>query len=282
MRVYARSFCGIFNLGGTTMKFISYPAIIICLLFGASLAAAQNQDPATGEILQDASLADRAPGFHAEVEPTSPNAIAPLTEYEFSFVVANTSNDSYYQRWIGIVDLFLPSLNYVVDTSRVSEPDGLHDGVWEFAYSQSFGRQQLTWRNLGMWRIFYGDIREGEQLEFSFVAMTDDVPSGVFNWRATADSGEIDTGYFVIGEGDDDADDDDDDDDTHPLNDDADDDTASPDDDTEYAGNDDAGTDDDSWNHDDDQFGQLDDDDDNEDSDSGDEDITGASSGCGC
>ena len=238
-------------------------ALLFCLiLWLPSYTRAEDEDIPDEDIEAD----DRI-GFSSEAEAVSPGAIAPLTQYEFSFVVHNTSSNSYVQRWIGTVDLFMPSMGYVVDLDNVSEPDGLHFGTWQFAYYEAYGRQHLTWRNLGMWRTFFGDIREGEHLEFSFIATTDEGPTDGFQWKTIADSGEMAIGWFFVGIADDDVDDDVDDDDT-----------SAPDDDT--------GDDDDGWSDDDDDdFGQLNDDnndDDDEESETDDTDLTGSESSCGC
>ena len=195
----------------------------------------------------DADSFDGAVGFEA------PFALEPATEFEFGFVVENTSssvNDDL--NWICAVDMFLPSPNYILPLDGVSDPDSLHGGGWAHDIDfDSNNRIMIMWMHAGLQASTASgcDIREGESIEFAFKAVTDENATDGFDWRLFAAGGASRMGTSYIGGGDDDDD----------VNDDADDDAAS---------NDDA---------DDDEWPSVDDD-----SDSGDESDDSSGASCGC
>jgi hypothetical protein len=218
---------------GISIRILSVFVVIIAL---APTAFAQDDD---------ADSFDGAVGFEA------PFALEPATEFEFGFVVHNSSssvNDDL--NWICAVDMFLPSADYILPLDGVSDPDSLHGGGWAHDIDfDSNNRIVIMWMHAGLQASTASgcDIRESESIEFAFKAVTDENATDGFDWRLFAAGGASRMGTAYIGGGDDD------------VNDDADDDTAS---------NDDA---------DDDEWPSVDDD-----SDSGDESDDSSGASCGC
>ncbi len=186
---------------------------------------------------------DDADSFDGTVGFEAPSALEPATEFEFGFVVHNSSSSVDDDlNWICAVDLFLPSPNYILPLDGISDPDSLHGGGW--AHDIDFdddNRIMIMWMHAGLRASTASgcDIREGESLEFAFKAVTDENATDGFDWRLFAAGGASRMGTSYIGSGDDDDDDvnDDVDDDT-ALNDDTDDDDEWPtaDDDSSVSG----------------------------------------------
>ncbi|MCL4233013.1 MAG: hypothetical protein KJ042_00680 [Deltaproteobacteria bacterium] len=182
---------------------------------------------------------DTGGDFSATLDFTNPVLLTGAQIYDFEFIVANTTTPGPIQRWINSVDLYMPSEAYVIDAAHT--PDALHWGTWAYELLPGdLGDVGIRWAfTSGGSSAAYGDIREGESLEFAFRATTDAEASDGFDYRIAADSGEYVSGTACVVEGcdetDDDADDDADDD-LHPgdddiADDDADDDAADDDDD---------------------------------------------------
>ncbi len=176
---------------------------------------------------------DDADSFSGTVTADSPEALEPSTEFDFSFMVENTSssNDD-AANWICEVDMFLPSHSYVLPLDGVSDPDSLHNGEWIHDIDfDANNRIVIMWMHSGLNLSSTAecDLHEDDALEFSFRAITDENATDGFGWRLYASGGASLMGTAYIGE---EADDDNDD------NDDA-------DDDDETDGDDD--TDDNEW-----------------------------------
>ena len=193
---------------------------------------------------------DAGDDFSATLDFNNPVLLTGARLYDFEFIVANTTTPGPIQRWINGVDLYMPSDAYAIDA--VHAPDALHWGSWAHELLPGdAGDIGIRWSfTSGGSSAAYGDIREGESLEFAFAATTDVEASDGFDYRIVADSGEYISGTACIVAGCDEADDDAADDDAH---------------DDDLHADDDAGTDDDAGG----------DDDDDDDNDSG-------SGGCGC
>jgi hypothetical protein len=187
---------------------------------------------------------------------TQPSALDPNTEYQFKIVVTNAAAlSSEKGDWINQFDLTMPSSNYEVEEETLTAPHPLHGATgdqteidrWEVSFDPN--TVTITWQALAVVSSRnWGDIREGESLEFEFIAETDSNPSDGFDWVAFSDEGNMLSGTAYIAPWTDDDDDNDDND-------------ASPPDD-----------DDDTW--------FTNDDDDDDDAESGDDDDD--DSGCGC
>ncbi|MBZ0273890.1 hypothetical protein K8I61_17765 [bacterium] len=230
-------------------------AMILVLLVGSfSVAFAQDDDTAADDDAADDDTAadddmdddaaddDDDDDFSAEVTFSSPTALEADSEYEFEFSVANTTSaDVEGNHWVYLVEMFMPSPDYVIDSASVHTPDPLHpsDGDWNAQVIEDVdGTQGILWEfnNIATTAI-NGDIQEGESLDFSFMATTDADATDGFPWRVVADSGLFDTGVAEIGgSADDDTDDDTDGDDDDAADDDTDGEPSGGDDDDDDGG----------------------------------------------
>lgn len=140
------------------------------------------------------------------------------TEYTFAFDVFNQSGDDVA---IQVVQISLPSAGYELDEANLEAPEALHpENEWDVDYDSA--SYTITWESSGAGHnstADLGDIREGEMLQFSFVATTDSnkAASDGFAYTLTGDdNGETEvSGLFEFGATPDDDDDtsgDDDDD----------------------------------------------------------------------
>lgn len=188
-------------------------------------------DDATDDATDD-SDDDAAGAFAATMAFTSPVSLEAEIEYEFEFTVTNTTNvGANVHEWIEMLDLYMPSEEYAIDTDSLAAPDDLHGGSWSVrtlplddATATPIGiRWQFTTNSTS---AAYGDIREGETLEFAFRAKSDASATDGFNYKIYSDSGADVQGKACIttdcgettddtasDDTDDDAADDDDDDD---------------------------------------------------------------------
>lgn len=148
----------------------------------------------------------------------APDSLEPSVQYQFEFTVYN--NATAESDWIYKIGLTLPSKDYDVDIDAVAPPNPLHplaNDYWDVGFNPS--NATITWEIYGVTTSGpVGDIREGEQLSFSFVATADAKATDGFFWSLFGDQGNVAQGTAVIGSA---ADDDDDaDDDTPEPNDD--------------------------------------------------------------
>ncbi|MCZ7583730.1 MAG: hypothetical protein M5R36_10560 [Deltaproteobacteria bacterium] len=207
-----------------TFRLVLLMAVVAC--FFATPVLAQDDDTAGDD--DTASMDDdmddddaTGDGFSGTVEFDSPAALEANMSYEFNFRVTNTTDANAEGRhWIYLVEMFMPNADYAI-SQDLSSPDALHPGSGEWSAEpqedQVTGQKGIRWQFTStMTSAAYGDIEEGDFLDFSFVATTDDLATDGFDWFLWADSGEFDEGTaFVGGEGEDDdtgADDDLDDD----------------------------------------------------------------------
>ena len=142
------------------------------------------------------------------------------TTYEFAFDVFNQSGGDVN---IKMVEISLPTAGYELDEVALEAPGALHpENEWDVSYDE--GDFTITWESSGAGHnstADIGDIREGEMLQFSFVATTDSNKAATdgFPYVLTGDdSGEtVVQGLFEFGQApaddDDDTGDEDDDDD---------------------------------------------------------------------
>ena len=159
---------------------------------------------------------DDQDSFDGTVDFESPSALEPGTEFEFGFIVENTSNSTNNDlNWICEADLFLPSSSYTLPLDGVSDPDALHGGTWIHDIDfDTNNRIVIMWMHSGLSASSSAtcDIREGEALGFAFKAVTDENATDGFGWRLYASGGASLMGTAYVGtEGDDDDADDDDD-----------------------------------------------------------------------
>lgn len=170
----------------------------------------------------------------------APDELLPNTSYRFDFTVYNMASVAKDKRadWIEKVSLTLPTIDYVIDESEMIVPTPLHPETtdyWDVTFNPT--NVSITWQIYGVNSDSPGDIREDEDLMFSFVATTDDSGTDGFFWRLFGDQGDIVDGVSNIGSSDDDdstdddAEDDDDDtsDDDFPGKDDEEEDTSEED-----------------------------------------------------
>ena len=178
------------------------------------------------DVDDDAADDDDVGEFEATVEFSSPEALEAAGDYEFTFRVTNTTTPGEMQRWIWDVEMYMPNSGYELDEAGLAAPNPLHGGEWEVDPLDDEGTAGIRWQYTGVATSeAYGDIREGEHLDFSFNATTDDGEDG-FPWRLLADTGEQLQGTAWVGE------------ETEPEPDDdsADDDVSGDDDDDDYGG----------------------------------------------
>jgi len=169
----------------------------------------------------------------SEVLIDAPNNLTPNTTYDFTFTVYNnaTAPDG---EWIHQVSMTMPSQDYIVDEVYILAPNPLHPDVvdyWETGFNPS--NVTITWLVSGVvTETIIGDIREGEQLSFTFRATTDMDTTDGFFWKLHGDKGGVIGGMAWVGDADDDdvVDDDDAMDDDDFFDDDDDNDAADDDD----------------------------------------------------
>ena len=144
-----------------------------------------------------------------------PTCLEPNTDYEFNFTVYNNAVDlSEKANWIYMVDLTMPSADFVVDETNLVAPTPLHLDIdrWEASFNPT--ANTITWQCFGVvTSAEIGDIRVQDSLSFQFYATSDDTAgadSG-FEWVLYGDEGDNVYGTAYI---DGSCDDDDDDDDT--------------------------------------------------------------------
>jgi hypothetical protein len=233
-------------------KFIFLVVAILALGMGTSFAQVDDDDDDT---VQDF--------FDSTVEFITPTSLESDTEYLFTILVTNYATPVVPKAdWINQVDLTMPSLGYAIDPAEIRVPTPLHgppgpDAIDRWEESLNPSTMTITWQAFAaVSSAHIGDIREGESLEFEFVATTDSVPTDGFDWALYSDEGPVVFGTAYVEAGDDD---DDDDDDNNTTGDDDDDDNDDDNDDTSPPADDDDDTD------------TADDDDDDS-----------SSSGCGC
>jgi len=120
------------------------------------------------------------------------------TTYEFAFDVFNFSGgDVAIQKF----DITLPSPDYILDEVTLSAPEALHpDRIWIVDYDAD--HYTVFWESIcagASNSANLGDIREGEILQFQFIATTDSNKAATdgFLWVLTGDDGEtVATGLF--------------------------------------------------------------------------------------
>jgi hypothetical protein len=237
-----------------TCGIVACAIAFVFMTCAVSMAEANQPGEIAGEGMAERSM------FSAGVRFSEPDVLAPATAYLFTFSVTNNSTTT--NQWIYDIELYMPSMGYLVDTTTLVAPAPLHQfmGSWEVDYYESAQGKEVQWTYVSTWRSFFGDIRESETLNLSFQATTDDQPTDGFPWYIASDSGTHAMGVAYIGSVTDDASDD--------SADDAQDDTVASDDDA-----DDVVIDDD--------FGDDSTDDDANTADKADDDDN-AGSGCGC
>ncbi|MCZ7584229.1 MAG: hypothetical protein M5R36_13320 [Deltaproteobacteria bacterium] len=197
--------------------------IALAMMLCAGMVYAQDDDTAPmDDDMDDDATDDDVDEFTATLEFNDPEALEADMEYEFSLRVTNTTVASETRRWINDVELFMPTTDYSIDEGSLTGPNSLHPdyGDWDAAYGEGDTWKGIRWLFSGLVTSeSYGDIREGEYLDFAFNATTDGDATDGFGWYIEADSGEFVEGTAFIGsEGeDDDADDDFGDDDSAPL-----------------------------------------------------------------
>jgi hypothetical protein len=203
---------------------IIFMAFVFVLGMSAFAMAQDDTAVADDTMADDTSAADDdASGvFAATFEFTAPEALTADMEYDFSFTVANTTTGD-VQRWIYDIEMYLPTINYsLLNADSIPAPTALHDGEWTAERvtdeTDNGTFEGIHWQFNGtMTSESYGDIREGDSLDFNFSAKTDADASDGFPWRMIAlDENEVTydlTGTSYVG-GDDDTTTDDTGDDT--------------------------------------------------------------------
>ncbi len=152
----------------------------------------------------------------SNVEFGTPSMLEPSTEYQFVLTVKNGAEAAKEERedWIHKVTLTMPSFNYVIDEAGLLAPTPKHGDTtdyWDVGFNAN--NSTITWQIYGTatpWPM--GDIREDEDLAFSFTATTDDAATDGFFWSLYGDQGNIVNGTSTIGSTGPDDDDEDDDD----------------------------------------------------------------------
>ncbi|MCL4234889.1 MAG: hypothetical protein KJ042_10255 [Deltaproteobacteria bacterium] len=168
--------------------------------------------------------------FRADVDFVSMGTVYPGVSVDFHVRVTNETWEAPEPERIRRFEIHMPSMLYSVLAFDIPSPDPLHPesgGVWSAEYADNGGVGFITWRFLTDAILQGGDIEEGEHLDFTFTAITDEIPSDGFVWMVESDSLATAEGLAYFG----DADDDDDDTDDDSDDDDGDDDDWYPDDD---------------------------------------------------
>jgi len=186
----------------------------VLVLSLAAIASAQDDTVVTDDdtAVTDDTAADDDLTFAATVEFSTPDALEAETAYDFRFTVANTTSAE-IRRWIFDVEMFLPTANYVLDEENLTAPEALHGGTWEASKMEDTENiSGIKWMFTGVVTSeSYGDIREGESLDFAFTATTDAESTDGFDWRLiaydeNAEEYELYGTAYIYG-GDDDVDD---------------------------------------------------------------------------
>ncbi len=182
-------------------------------------------DDATDDDAADDDAADddaTGEGFDGTLEFMSPDALAPNSEYNFEFRVTNTTSAEVDgDHWIYLVEIYMPSPEYAINGELMS-PTALHDGDWTAELLEDVTDSPgIRWMHSSVvTSAAFGDIREGEYLDFAFTATSDAEGSDGFDFRLVTQNDDFVTGTAYVGdepddddttdEGDDDDDDDDD------------------------------------------------------------------------
>jgi hypothetical protein len=207
-----------------TLKIRRFLLLFIIVSFSFSgFIYAQNGDFRSGE-------------FNAYLEFTTPRILQTETEYEFNFTVINTTlAGADVHHWIKEIEVWMPSMDYKIAWSVNPDPVNQFDGHWESEILTDADENTIAIN----WFFFsenpdnYGDIAEGEILEFEFRAETDAVVTDGFDYKIVADSNDEVSGTAYI------TTEIDDDDDNNGVNDDFDDDLNANDDGDDDTENDD-------------------------------------------
>jgi hypothetical protein len=116
--------------------------------------------------------------------------------------VSNTTSTSADgQHWIYLVEMFMPNPDYVI-SQDVAVPDAIHGGgEWQAdIFNNDAGEVGISWEFVtSTTSTGFGDIQEGDFLDFSFVATTDEAATDGFDWKLTTDTFEIATGTAYVG-----------------------------------------------------------------------------------
>lgn len=138
-------------------------------------------------------------GFYGRFTITAPALLSADTLYDFEFSVENASAVGDGAHWVYLVEVFMPSADYDVDED-VYVPDALHGGEWSAEIVEDIHPETgIQWQHTtATTSASWGDIREGEFLEFGFRARTDEEGTDGFDWRLVSGSGEFDTGTAFI------------------------------------------------------------------------------------
>lgn len=176
-------------------------------MFAAAIIAA-------GFLVSGAAIASDA--FRADVDFVSMGTVYPQVSVDFHVRVTNETWEAPVAESIRRFEIHMPSMLYSVIAFDIPSPDPLHPesgGVWSAEYSDNAGVGFITWRFLTDAILQGGDIREGEHLDFTFTAITDEIPSDGFVWMVESDTLSTAEGIAYFGDADDDDDSDDDSDD---------------------------------------------------------------------
>jgi hypothetical protein len=154
------------------IRSIVFSLLSLTFLLGSTMAWADNQD----EVF---SISGTAAG-------DSIKCFQPETEYEFAFKVENHGD---FGVAIRKVEIAMPALGYKM--VEYSAPEALHEDMqWYVDYDEA--TTALTWESMPInagSSAELGDIREGDSLTFSFVAITDEQATDGFIWTLTGDDG---------------------------------------------------------------------------------------------
>jgi len=171
--------------------------LVVLCFFAAAVFAVDDKEDATFE--------------DSYVEFTSPESLEPDTTYLFSFTVFNAEESVCDPKceWIYKVSLIMPSTDYDVNVSELDAPDPMHGDIsegqykierWEAQYN--INSSTISWQCFGaVTTANYGDIREGEVLDFEFIVTTDEQATDGFMWTLYDDTGEWDGGDDDTDEG---------------------------------------------------------------------------------
>ncbi|MCC6157907.1 MAG: hypothetical protein IT350_07625 [Deltaproteobacteria bacterium] len=152
--------------------------------------------------------------FRADVDFVSMGTVYPEVATDFHVRVTNETWEAPEAERIRRFEIHMPSMLYAVLSVDLSSPDPLHPesgGVWTAEYADNAGVGFITWRFLTDNLLQGGDIEEGEHLDFTFTAITDEILSDGFVWMVESDTSATAEGLAYFGDADDDDDDSDDD-----------------------------------------------------------------------
>lgn len=187
--------------------------IILLMSLAFSTAALAQYDDDDDYVMDD----DDSTSFNdSTVEVIEPTELPPDTMLLFSFLVTNMEQPGGGKgEWIYMVDLSMPSANYMVEEASLTAPDPLYPSEtdrWEVSFDPN--TVTISWQAMGLsTSVEYGDIREGDNLTFEFEAITDADATDGFLWTLFGDMGTAVSGVVYVTDGSDDDDDDSDDDD---------------------------------------------------------------------